>query len=296
MYTTGSAEFGQLGNGETGEYIVTAGKTGFANCNVFTKRGVFCHVPGETAYAGISGGNDSKVVPMQENIRIGYIACGKHHTVAIEAPSQSVPPRVWTWGCGNYGCLGHGVQQDEYHPRLVATLSAGPLWTSNPPVKAAAGASCSMILTERGHVYYCGRHRSVSEAVMRPTLLEALANNGHVVTHMAAGSATVVCSTANAVTVSWGMGTFCCSSGACYSRSLELTCSLSSALIEKARMESLDTARRSRQPSPTLFQNWTRVAFVIWLVDKALRSLQSPTKMPMTQRPSSSSQCSIPSR
>lgn len=214
VYTTGSSEFGQLGNGDTGEYIVAAGKTGFANCNIFTKRHVFCHVPGEKMQAGGGNNNDTKVIPMQENIRIGYIACGKHHTVAIEAPSQGSgdggdipPPRVWTWGCGHYGCLGHGVQQDEYHPRLVATLSSGgPLWQSNPPVSAAAGSSCTMILTKRGHVYYCGRHRSVGEAVMRPTLLEALANNGHVVTHIAAGSATVVCSTANAVTVSWGMG------------------------------------------------------------------------------------------
>jgi len=221
IYSTGSSEFGQLGNGDPGEYIVTAGKSGFANCNVFTKRDVFCHVPGEGMHmaAGMSGGNDSTkvVVPMQEHVRIGYIACGKHHTVAIEATCTTnssdeeaapppPPPRVFTWGCGNYGCLGHGVQQDEYHPRLVTTLSSGPLWTSNPPVRAAAGSSCTMILTERGHVYYCGRHRSVAEAVMRPTLLDALANNNHVVTHIAAGNATVVCSTANGATVSWGMG------------------------------------------------------------------------------------------
>jgi alpha-tubulin suppressor-like RCC1 family protein len=221
VYSTGSSEFGQLGNGDPGEYIVTAGKSGFANCNVFTKRDVYCHVPGEMHMAGMmmGGGNDSSskvVVPMQEHVRIGYIACGKHHTVAIEATCTTnssdeailppPPPRVFTWGCGNYGCLGHGVQQDEYHPRLVATLSSGPLWTSNPPVRAAAGSSCTMILTERGHVYYCGRHRSVAEAVMRPTLLDALANNNHVVTHIAAGNATVVCSTANGATVSWGMG------------------------------------------------------------------------------------------
>ena len=66
-----------------------------------------------------------------------------------------------------------------------------------------------MILTERGHVYYWGKHRSVGEAMMRPALLEALANNGHVVTNVAAGSQTVVCSTKNAVTVSWGQGMSC---------------------------------------------------------------------------------------
>jgi alpha-tubulin suppressor-like RCC1 family protein len=151
--------------------------------------------------------SDLKVVPLSnQNVRIGFIACGKHHTVAIEAPSPDHSPRVFSWGCGNYGCLGHGPQKDEYRPRLISTLSTGPIWDSNPAVSAAAGASCSLILTKRGHVYYCGRHRSVGEAVMRPSLLEALANNGHVVEHVSAGSGSVVCSTKNAVTVSWGQG------------------------------------------------------------------------------------------
>lgn len=259
LYTTGSSEYGQLGNGETGEYFIAANKMGFANCNIFTKRTVFCHVPGESHAAGISSGNDHKVVPMQETIKIGYIACGKHHTVAIEAPSdENIPPRVWTWGCGNYGCLGHGVQQDEYHPRLVVTLSSGRLWATNPPVSAAAGSSCSMVLTERGHVYYWGRHRSVGEAMMRPTLLEALANNGHVVTHMAAGSSTVVCSTANAVTVSWGMGTC----GWCrrfllwlYYALVIASCTNLLFAFVQVHMESWDTAKRNLRPSRISLRN-----------------------------------------
>jgi len=290
LYTTGSSEFGQLGNGDTGEYIVAAGKIGFANCNIFTRRNVFCHVPGET-HASMSSGNDAKVVPMNEPIRIGYIACGKHHSVAIEAPSN-VAPRVWTWGCGNYGCLGHGVQQDEYHPRLVATLSAGPLWTTNPPVSAAAGSSCSMILTERGHVYYCGRHRSVGEAAMRPTLLEALANNGHIVTNMAAGSATVVCSTANAVTVSWGMGTYLeklCSCCQCNFLQMSHFFALP---YSQAHMESWDMVKRSRRPSQISFLNLTVVAFATWLVGRALPSLQLLKRMQMTKRPFNSCQSS----
>lgn len=41
---------------------------------------------------------------------------------------------------------------------------------------------------------------------MRPSLIDALANNQHVALHCAAGGQTVVCSTANAVTVAWGQG------------------------------------------------------------------------------------------
>mmetsp|Transcript_1884 Transcript_1884/g.2631 ORF Transcript_1884/g.2631 Transcript_1884/m.2631 type:complete len:617 (+) Transcript_1884:521-2371(+) len=211
LYTTGSSEFGQLGNGETGEYFVTASKLAFANCNLFTRRSVFCHSPGEKNYGGA---NDAKVVPLVgEDIALQHVACGKNHTVAIEASCQSTtddenptPPRVFTWGCGDYGCLGHGKQADEYYPRLLGFLSTGHLWDSNNAVSSAAGAHCSMVLTERGHVYYWGKHRSVGEATMRPSLLEELANNGHIVTHVDGGAQTVVCSTANAVTVSWGQG------------------------------------------------------------------------------------------
>lgn len=206
MYTTGSSEFGQLANGETGERIVTANKITFDNCNVFTKQTVFTHLPGEKVYGSSSTKEQKKVEPvMHEDIRIGHIACGRNHCVAVEAPS-SQPARVFSWGCGNYGCLGHGVQADEYRPRLVGALSAGHVWKANPPVSAGAGTSCSMILTKGGHVYYWGKHRQVGEAVMRPTLLAELANNGHIAEHVAAGNQTVVVSTKNAVTVAWGMG------------------------------------------------------------------------------------------
>jgi len=46
----------------------------------------------------------------------------------------------------------------------------------------------------------------MGEATMRPTLVDALANNQHVVTLAVAGGQTVVCCTANAQTVCWGQG------------------------------------------------------------------------------------------
>jgi alpha-tubulin suppressor-like RCC1 family protein len=70
----------------------------------------------------------------------------------------------------------------------------------------AAGAHCGLLLTQAGHVYYWGKHRSVGEAVMRPQIVDALANNQHHVTHCAAGGATVICCTVLAQTVAWGQG------------------------------------------------------------------------------------------
>ena len=63
-----------------------------------------------------------------------------------------------------------------------------------------------LLQTANGHLYYWGKHRSVGEATMRPTLVDVLSNNQHVVTQAAAGGQTVVCSTANAQTVAWGQG------------------------------------------------------------------------------------------
>jgi alpha-tubulin suppressor-like RCC1 family protein len=218
LYTAGASEFGQLGNGETGEHIVTAGKVGFANSGKFIRRSVF--VQSEADRDGImssmmtSGAVDSatgrvKCVTLEDSSQIclSSISCGRNHVVAVEAPTvgHSHVPRVFSWGSGGYGCLGHVIQADEYFPRLVAGFR-GPIFANNHPVLAVAGCHCSLVLTKQGHVYYVGKHKTAGEATMRPTLVDALANNGHEVIGIGAGNQTVFCSTKNGVTVSWGHG------------------------------------------------------------------------------------------
>jgi alpha-tubulin suppressor-like RCC1 family protein len=205
LYTTGSSEYGQLANGETGEYFVSANKLAFANCQVFTARRVFVHAPGEKLH---TSNEHCKTTPLPDSgtVRLAGIACGKHHGVAVERASDGAKPRVFSWGCGNYGCLGHGVQADEYHPRLIGVSTTLPLSAADgEDLLVSAGAHCSLLQTPSGHVYYWGKHRSVGEAVMRPQLVDALANNGHVVTHCGAGGQTVVCCTTSCV-VAWGQG------------------------------------------------------------------------------------------
>jgi alpha-tubulin suppressor-like RCC1 family protein len=203
MYTTGSSEFGQLANGATGEHFITANKIAFANETSFSKRTTFCHAPTEKLYT--NNDTSTKVVPLSEDVRIQQVACGKHHALALEADADSVFPRVFSWGCGDYGVLGHGVQADEYFPRCVGVLAHTRMPLTGPSHLAiAAGQHCSLLQAPNGHVYYWGKHRPVGEATMRPTLVDALANNQHVVTETAAGGQSVVCSTANGQTVAWG--------------------------------------------------------------------------------------------
>lgn len=202
LYSSGLSQYGQLGNGETGEHFIQANKIAFANATKFERRSVFVQAEDP------NNDNCKDMIPLLDSssIVIGNITCGKSHTLAVEASSNHTP-RVFSWGCGDYGCLGHNVQADEYLPRLITTLT-GPAFHSNFPTRAAAGKSCSMILTKNGHVYYWGRHRAVGEATMRPALIDALANNQHQVTTLSAGFQTVFCSTSNGVTVSWGNGPY----------------------------------------------------------------------------------------
>lgn len=185
---------------------MTANKLAFANCQVFNSRRVFVHAPNEKLH---TKNEHCKTVPLEDSAGITFsrIACGKHHGLAVEATSDTGRrPRVFSWGCGNYGCLGHGVQADEYYPRLIGIVATLPLSMElGGSIEVSAGAHCSLLQTPSGHIYYWGKHRSVGEAVMRPKLVEELANNGHVVRHCSAGGQTVVCCTSSCV-VAWGQG------------------------------------------------------------------------------------------
>jgi alpha-tubulin suppressor-like RCC1 family protein len=200
LYTSGSSEFGQLANGETGEFFVSANKISFTNGYGFSPQTIFHQTDPDD-----DSRNDQtkKTSPISHGIRLQDIACGKHHALALEAPSANSSQRVFSWGCGNYGCLGHGRQHDEYFPRNVEGLTRGMQFT-----KLAAGSSASLVLTSQGHVYYWGQHRSGSEAVMKPQLVEALANNQHVVTHLSVGASNVACTTDLGNTVVWGQGPY----------------------------------------------------------------------------------------
>jgi alpha-tubulin suppressor-like RCC1 family protein len=209
LYTTGSSEFGQLANGETGEYFVSASKLAFTNSYGWARQTNFYQDPSGSLQGRHSASEQAKpqlIHGTQEDpyIKLQDVACGKHFGICLEAPrleGQSGTPRVFTWGSGNYGCLGHGRQQDEYYPRHVSTLPAVI------PIQVQAGSLCSLVLTkDQGHVYYWGKHRSTGESVMRPQLVDALANNQHVVTHMGAGGQTVACTTNLGATVVWGQG------------------------------------------------------------------------------------------
>jgi len=211
LYSSGASEFGQLGNGATGEHIAKANKISFANCNRFERRSVF-EGPLDVDQSYVSIGSEEKLMTLPDaaHIRLSRIVCGKNHAMAVEAEWNSEYPcqrRVFTWGCGNFGCLGHGIQSDQYYPRQMSFFR-NQFFANNSAVNAACGALHSLILTKKGHVYYWGRHRAMDDATMKPVLTEALANNSHNVTSMACGNQSIFCSTSLGATVCWGGGQY----------------------------------------------------------------------------------------
>lgn len=201
LYSTGSSEYGQLGNGETGEYFISANKLAYANAYGFEPQVIYHHTdPNDNSH----NEQNRKTAPLKEEIRLQDIACGKHHAIGLEASASNARgTRVFSWGCGNYGCLGHNRQHDEYFPRLIESFPKGATG-----VKVAAGSNCSLILTENGHVYFCGVTKANADAIMKPQLVDALANNQHVVSHVGAGAASVACCTDGGNTVVWGQGPY----------------------------------------------------------------------------------------
>ena len=72
------------------------------------------------------------------------IAAGANHMVACTARG------VFTWGLNSRGQLGHGGEDREREPRLVAALAGKTV------VGAAAGHSHTIVLTQAGDVFTCG--------------------------------------------------------------------------------------------------------------------------------------------
>jgi alpha-tubulin suppressor-like RCC1 family protein len=118
LFAFGSGHFGQLGLGDTGSRSV----------------------PTEVGRARFGG------------TRIAYAAAGYWHSGAVTSEG-----RVWTWGNGDYGCLGHGhatILEAQLVPRELT------LYFGSKAVMLAAGAAHTMLVTEQGTLWAWGKGSS----------------------------------------------------------------------------------------------------------------------------------------
>lgn len=84
-------------------------------------------------------------LPTMTGIRINRISAGSGFSVAVSADGM-----VYTWGKGNYGCLGHGNADSSPVPKLIHAL------TSVRITSVAAGHFHCLAVTEEGALYSWG--------------------------------------------------------------------------------------------------------------------------------------------
>lgn len=186
LLTFGSPQDGQLGGGTTGEFIEKAGKISYDLVLSPTVISTFYMKDART-----------KAQEDLRGIELEDIACGKSHTVAVERAPRA---RIFTWGFGGYGRLGHACQDNELRPRMVDVLARMSHLTVD---RVAAGAGSSMAITSNGHLFYWGKlpNAQRGEATMYPKIVEDLSNWQ---TRSVTGSNGALLVAAETSTVSWG--------------------------------------------------------------------------------------------
>jgi hypothetical protein len=134
LYSFGRNSNGQLGNGRTDDNTtpavvealqgqkVIAVSCGAEHSVVATETGQV-YAWGWGRYGNVGDGQKvDRLTPtlsaIPENRRIVAVASGWRHSLALDAEG-----RVYSWGWGSYGQLGHGQRQDEATPREVTALA-----------------------------------------------------------------------------------------------------------------------------------------------------------------------------
>ncbi|ONI20808.1 hypothetical protein PRUPE_2G034600 [Prunus persica] len=112
---------------------------------------------------GVLGHGDRKSIPVPREVeslkglRTVRVACGVWHTAAVievmmgsSSSSNCSSGKLFTWGDGDKGRLGHGDKEARLVPTCVAALVEPNF------CKVACGQSLTVALTTTGHVYTMG--------------------------------------------------------------------------------------------------------------------------------------------
>ncbi|KAJ9128152.1 hypothetical protein QFC24_000444 [Naganishia onofrii] len=132
VYASGSSEKGQLGNGKTGERIVSAGKTSFD----FEDR-------------------PKLIKPFTEK-KIMMIASGSQHSLALSDDGY-----VWAWGFAGYARLGLGDQKDRLTPTLVPAFTGSNIMTRASYI--TCGPACSIVVNRQKVLQIAGKFKMTGD-------------------------------------------------------------------------------------------------------------------------------------
>mmetsp|Transcript_13778 Transcript_13778/g.13317 ORF Transcript_13778/g.13317 Transcript_13778/m.13317 type:complete len:493 (+) Transcript_13778:92-1570(+) len=173
VFTFGHPQFGQLGHGTDGSFIKDGGKGAAMQFRfVFNPRQV------EKFLVKDSHSKITAEIPASDvNIRV--VGAGKNHSVCVEEWENEGMNRVFSFGFGGYGRLGHNVGNDEVCPREIVmfqTLVGGKQVPPANPQKQihqiVCGSTFSMTISKSKHLYFWGKlsNSQRGEATMYPKL------------------------------------------------------------------------------------------------------------------------------
>lgn len=178
LYSFGCPEYGQTGHNSDGKYFITSTKQTF-NCELTPRR----------VAVYIEKLRDGRINPVID-VEVREVCCGPNHTVIIDHKR-----RVFSWGFGGYGRLGHNEQKDEMVPRQIKMLDNRNI------VQVMCGMSFGLAHSDTGMLYFWGKNKTSGEATMYPKMSQDV--QGWKVRSMGASYRSIVVA-ADESLVSWG--------------------------------------------------------------------------------------------
>ena len=145
LYSFGFSEYGQLGNGSDGKTLGKANKYVFNNA-----------LKPERVIRFVMKGENVKEIRDVEDVSIKMVACGYNHTIALDTEG-----RIFTWGCGFYGRLGHNSTVDEYYPRQIISFLH---FKTCEITGIQASSTYTLVSMRHKMMYLCGQIKSSSSA------------------------------------------------------------------------------------------------------------------------------------
>ncbi|CAL9703770.1 unnamed protein product [Knipowitschia caucasica] len=180
LYSFGCPDYGQLGHNSDGKYIARSNRIEF-DCELIPRRVALF----------IEKSKDGQITPVP-NVVVRDVACGSNHTLVLDSQK-----RVFSWGFGGYGRLGHTEQKDEMVPRLVKLFDFPGRGASN----IYTGYQCSFAVNEMGGLFFWGVTNTSRECTMYPKMVQDLC--GWKIRSLGCGKSSVIIA-ADESTISWG--------------------------------------------------------------------------------------------
>uniref|UniRef100_A0A2K6FEP6 Protein RCC2 n=1 Tax=Propithecus coquereli TaxID=379532 RepID=A0A2K6FEP6_PROCO len=171
LYSFGCPEYGQLGHNSDGKFIAGL-------------------VPRRVAIF-IEKTKDGQILPVP-NVVVRAVACGANHTLVLDSQK-----RVFSWGFGGYGRLGHAEQKNEMVPRLVKLFD----FPGRGASQIYAGYTYSFAVSEVGGLFFWGATNTSRESTMYPKAVQDLC--GWRIRSLACGKSSIIVA-ADESTISWG--------------------------------------------------------------------------------------------